>query len=380
MAFKITIPDILKSQPTVWDKLYSIYNSGRIGTAYCFSGPSGSGKQGMALAFAALINCEFSEKFPDCECLSCRRFNSLQHEHLHMIVPLPTLSQNSKDTLDKKSIDIFIKELDKKRNNLFHKIRIPKSTRIILQSIRNLRKSLYLRSALKGRKIAVIFESELLCTGSGESANALLKILEEPPQSTTLILVTDFKDKLFPTIISRCQHIQFPPLEDNIVEGMLKEKGIDDEKIKWISFLSEGNFVTASSIADKNWGEINTFFNFISDLMIADDYKKLYKFASDYTNMSRTNTPEFQFHFYLIQRWLLGALHLKNGIHDSLTETDLGIGINRFLSRYPGVNLYELNMLVDSVLEGFNQNANMALLLTNFIIQLQRELGKTNTR
>tara|TARA_Y100000588_G_scaffold393231_2_gene508310 strand:+ start:135916 stop:136920 length:1005 start_codon:yes stop_codon:yes gene_type:complete len=334
----------------------------------------------MALAFAALINCEFSEKFPDCECLSCRRFNSLQHEHLHMIVPLPTLSQNSKDTLDKKSIDIFIKELDKKRNNLFHKIRIPKSTRIILQSIRNLRKSLYLRSALKGRKIAVIFESELLCTGSGESANALLKILEEPPQSTTLILVTDFKDKLFPTIISRCQHIQFPPLEDNIVEGMLKEKGIDDEKIKWISFLSEGNFVTASSIADKNWGEINTFFNFISDLMIADDYKKLYKFASDYTNMSRTNTPEFQFHFYLIQRWLLGALHLKNGIHDSLTETDLGIGINRFLSRYPGVNLYELNMLVDSVLEGFNQNANMALLLTNFIIQLQRELGKTNTR
>ena len=363
----------------VWDKLSSIYNSGRIGTAYCFSGPSGCGKQGMALAFAALMNCENPEKFPDCECLSCRRFNTLQHEHLHLIVPLPALSQNSENTLDRKGMDFFTKELEKKKNNLFHKIRIPKSTRIVLQSIRNLRKSLYLRSTLKGRKTAVIFESDLLGIGSGESANALLKILEEPPQSTTLILVTDFKDNLFPTIISRCQHIQFPSLEDNIVEGMLKEKGIDDEKIKWISFLSEGNFVTASNIADKNWEEINTFFDFISDFMVADDYKKLYKFASDYTNLSRTNTPEFQFHFYLIQRWLIGALHLKNGIHDSLTETSLGIGINRFLSRYPSVNLYELNILVNSVLEGFSRNANMALLLTNFIIQLQKELSKTNT-
>lgn len=380
MAYKITIPDILKAQPRVWDKLSSIYDSGRIGTAYCFSGPSGCGKQGMALAFASLMNCEVPEKFPDCECLSCRRFNSLQHEHLHMIVPLPALSQNNKDTLDKKDVDLFTKELEKKRNNLFYKIKIPKSTRIILQSIRNLRKSLYLKSTLQGRKTAVFFESELLGIGSGESANALLKILEEPPQSTTLILVTDFKDKLFPTIISRCQHIQFPPLEDNIVEGILKEKGIDDEKIKWISFLSEGNFVTASSIEDKNWEEIKTLFDFISDFMIADDYKKLYKFASEYANMSRTNTPEFQFHFYLIQRWLLGALHLKNGIHDSLTKTDLGKGINRFLSRYPDVNIYELNILVDSVLEGFNRNANMALLLTNFIIELQRELGKTNTR
>jgi len=379
MAYKITISDILKAQPTVWDKLSSIYDSGRIGTAYCFSGPSGCGKQGMALAFAALINCEDQKKYPDCGCLSCRRFNSLQHEHLHMIVPLPTVSQSSKDSLDKKGVDLFTKELEKKRNNLFHKISIPKSTRIILQSIRNLRKSLYLKSTLQGRKTAVIFEAELLGIGSGESANALLKILEEPPQSTTLILVTDFKDKLFPTIISRCQHIQFPSLEGNVIEGMLKEKGLEDEKIKWISCLAQGNFITACNVAEKDWEEIKTFFVFISDFMMADDYKKLYEFASYYTNMSQTNTPEFQFHFYLIQRWLLGALHFKNGINDSLTETELGKGINRFLSQYPDANLYELNLLVDSVLEGFNRNANMALLLTNFIIQLQKELNQTST-
>ena len=91
------------------------------------------------------------------------------------------------------------------------------------------------------------------------------------------------------------------------------------------------------------------------------------------------NHSDHFFHFYLLQRWLLGALHLKNGIHDSLTETKLGKGINRFLSQYPDVNLYELNLLVDSVLEGLNRNANMALLLTNFIIQLQKELNQTST-
>ena len=136
----------------------------------------------------------------------------MQHEHLHLVVPLPAFKSESKGELNKKDVVNFHNELEKKRMNPFHKIRIPRATRIILPSIKNLRKSLVLTLTQPGRKTAVIFDAELLGTGSGESANALLKLLEEPPPLTTIILVTDYKNKLFPTIISRCQYIQFSPL------------------------------------------------------------------------------------------------------------------------------------------------------------------------
>jgi DNA polymerase-3 subunit delta' len=374
MAGKIVFSDITNAQPQIWKKLTSIFNSGRVGTAYCFSGPPGCGKEGMAIAFAGLMNCENPKDFPACKCSSCLRFKTLQHEHLNLLVPLPTLPKKTKEDLDNRSVDHYTHELAKKRDNPFHKIRIPKATRITLPTIHKLRKTLYLKSALPGRKTAVIFDAELLGSGEGTSANALLKILEEPPPLTTIILVTDFKNKLFPTIISRCQNIQLPALEKKVIEFMLEKKGVKQDKIKWISCLSQGNFVSASKIAGRDWKEIKKIFTFISDFMLVNDHKKLIRFASDYSRLSMTDENEFRFHFLLIQRWLLGVLHIKKAIQDDLTESELNKGMNRFLSMYPQADIREINLLFESVVNGLNRNAHMSLLLTHFIIQLQKEL------
>ena len=366
--------NIIKAQPEVWNQLVSIFKSDRIGTAYCFTGPPGCGKEGLALAFSALMNCEDTNHFPDCKCLSCLRFKTLQHEHLNLVVPLPTPSKKSSNDLDIKSVDSFSEELAKKRNNPFYKIRVPRATRITLPTIHKLRKTLYLKSVLPGRKTAVIFDAELLGSGSGESANALLKILEEPPPLTTFILVTDFKDKLFPTVTSRCQHIQFPALKKKVIESMLAEKGAKQDKIKWVSCLSQGNFVIASKIAERDRKEIKKIFTFISDFMLLNNHKTLIKFASEYSRLSKMDETEFRFHFLLIQRWLLGVLHLKNEVQDDLVGSGLKEGMDRFLAMYPDVNIRALNLLVESVVSGLNRNAHMSLLLTHFIIQLKKEI------
>ena len=107
--------DIIKAQPIVWDQLAAIFKSGRIGTAYCFTGPPGCGKEGLALTFTALMNCENNNSFPNCECFSCLRFKTLQHEHLNLVVPLPTPTKKNKDYLDTKSVDSFTEELAKKK-------------------------------------------------------------------------------------------------------------------------------------------------------------------------------------------------------------------------------------------------------------------------
>ena len=366
--------DIIKAQPEVWEILTSIFKSGRVGTAYCFSGPPGCGKEGMAVAFSGLINCENPKDFPACECSSCLRFRTLQHEHFNLVVPLPTPTKKNKDGLDNRSVDHFTEELKKKRDNPFHKVRIPGATRITLPSIKKIKKSLYLKSALPGRKMAVFFDAELLGSGEGTSANALLKILEEPPPLTTFILVTDFKNKLFSTIISRCQNIQFPALKKEVIESMLAEKGAKQDKIKWVSCLSQGNFVIASKIAERDRKEIKKIFTFISDFMLLNNHKTLIKFASEYSRLSKMDETEFRFHFLLIQRWLLGVLHLKNEVQDDLVGSGLKEGMDRFLAMYPDVNIRALNLLVESVVSGLNRNAHMSLLLTHFIIQLKKEI------
>jgi len=104
-----------------------------------------------------------------------------------------------------------------KANNPFYKITLPKAKTIPISDIRNLKKELFLKSIDKGRKIILIFDAHMLCTGDASSANALLKILEEPPENTTFILVSDYKGQLLPTILSRCQIINFPPIKNEII-------------------------------------------------------------------------------------------------------------------------------------------------------------------
>ena len=98
------------------------------------------------------------------------------------------------------------------QREMFFKINVPGARRITINAVRDLRKTIYLKSQSGGRKMVLIFDAHLLSEGMGESANALLKILEEPPKNTSFILVSDKKLALLPTIISRCQPMNFSAL------------------------------------------------------------------------------------------------------------------------------------------------------------------------
>ena len=92
--------------------------------------------------------------------------------------------------------------------NPFLKKDLSNSNNIPVEAINHLKKKIYLKT--NDRKIVLIFNSEALSYGSGESANMLLKVLEEPPRNTTFILLTDYIDKVMPTIKSRCQSVYVP--------------------------------------------------------------------------------------------------------------------------------------------------------------------------
>ncbi len=185
-------------QPSVWDRFKRAKSNNRIGTAYLFTGPRGCGKEWGALEFAKLLNCENAGDVSCNQCPSCAKFAGLQHPNLKLIVPLPgseksTQSSNPLDALKKEDLAYLTDAIQQKGKEPFLKINVPNARRITINAIRDLRKTIYLKSQSGGRKMVLIFDAHLLSEGMGESANALLKILEEPPENTTLILVSDKK-------------------------------------------------------------------------------------------------------------------------------------------------------------------------------------------
>lgn len=198
---------------------------GRTAHAYVFAGPAGVGKRTVARGIA---QCLFCEKRGDTDldacgdCPACRQVRAGSHPDL-LTVACPE---------GKRELPIaLIAGADDRRGRegLLH--------------------DLSLRPMSATRRIAIIDDAD---TMNEESANALLKTLEEPPEGSLLFLISPSMDALLPTIRSRCQPIHFGPLPENDVAELLRELGweTDSHSANAVAALSEGSLTTARQLLD----------------------------------------------------------------------------------------------------------------------------------
>ncbi len=180
--------------------------SGRIGHAYLFCGPRGSGKTTIARIFAKALNCE-KRKADGSPCNACGFCNSINIGNSLDLVEIDAASQTGVD------------------------------------NIRELTDSAHVAAPGGGYKIFLIDEVHML---SKSAFNALLKILEEPPTHVMFILATTEPHKILPTVLSRVQRFDFRKLTPPEILGKLKsiaqkEKiSIADEGLEQIARSSDG--------------------------------------------------------------------------------------------------------------------------------------------
>ena len=371
--------EIYDAQSRVWNFLSKIAGSSRIGSSYLFSGPEGCGKEAFAIKFFQLLNCEKKNEKPCNNCPSCRRALKLQHEKLNLIFPLPTPKKSTKDnsiSFDSKTSDIIQEEISAKAKNLFHKIKIPKSNRILIQSIRNLRKSLYLKSNQNGRKIVLIFDAHLLSAGQGESANALLKLLEEPPNQTTLILVTDNSSLLSLTIKSRCQEVSFPKLDGSFIINWLKDKEIKESHIPLIAGLSGGNIYQTKFLISQS---LDKLLLELSELVKNVSSKKPHawrEFSQMYSKMAIQDYKLFLFHFFMLKTWFNSLNRLRKNLNHVLHKTPLKLGMERLIKKFPNADYSSIVFEIEKTTLSVSQHFHMPLELTNLLIKIKRNLNK----
>jgi len=99
------------------------------------------------------------------------------------------------------------------------------------------------------RRVLILFEAERLRGNQNESANAMLKTIEEPPPRTIVLLVTAAPDDLLPTIRSRCQRVDFDPVADDVLQAALEREGVDPETAAGAAALGGGQLARARALA-----------------------------------------------------------------------------------------------------------------------------------
>ena len=260
-----------------WPLLEKIKNSKKIPHALLFHGGEGVGKEFAAIEFAAYLNClEPKNSFACRNCSSCTKIISNNHEYIDYIFPLPKGKISSKkDDISKsftdKTLTEYTYELKEKLNDPFHEITINGANTILINSIRSIKRKVYQSIENNSYRAIIIFKSDKLCYPSNESANSLLKILEEPPARTIFILVTSKINLLLDTIKSRCIEFYFPTpnAEDfNKYNKFLDYTDIDlyrlfNGNIKYVKVL-DNNFIDELTKLIKQYN--GSFMNENSDI------------------------------------------------------------------------------------------------------------------
>jgi len=361
----------LNVQQSIWNKLSQLKSNHRIANAYLFSGPRGSGKEAIALKFAAYVNCAVIDG-PCGECGSCRRFMSLQHEHLKLIVPMPREVKSSGNA----DVDALLDAIKMKAKNPFYKITLPKANTIPISHIRKLQRDLYLKSIENGRKIVLIYDANMLCAGDASSANAILKILEEPPNNTTFILVTDYKADLLPTILSRCQCLDFPALKKDDVVAYLLSWGVKDYLAQFAANIADGDVRRAIALTDIGKNDILELVKTLRQLVTEEHIDNWRSFIQNYSRMAKDNFHEFEFHIFLLQWWLKKAYLQRVGINNSDGINGMSTDLREFNANFPNADFDKINNIIEETIIAPRKNLYMPLILTNFLIDIQRSLDR----
>ncbi len=232
-----------------------------IAHAQLFAGKEGSANMAMALAYGMYINCEAQKENDSCgECASCSKFKKLIHPDLHFIFPVNTTKEVPKDAVSA----LFMKEWRSFLiNNPYATIHSwgdtigTENKQLIINTddSRSIIKALSLKSFEGEYKVMIIWLPELMKT---EGANAILKILEEPPAKTVFLMVSNNIDRLLTTIQSRTQKVMIPSFSDDEVKKYIIEKySVEDKKATRIAFLADGNMDAAIRLTDEHETEDN---------------------------------------------------------------------------------------------------------------------------
>jgi DNA polymerase-3 subunit delta' len=299
----------------------------RVPNSLLFCGPEGVGMRETALALAKALLCDAPGEEACEACPSCRsiKFDSDENRCPDFIAYVP-----DKDVI---KIDFM----------------------------RELKELAYIKPMLGGRRVFIVDEAERM---NSEAANSILKVLEEPPPFTHIILITTNPDLILDTIKSRCRTLSFSPISQLDIEKALRDKGLGEDRAKILAVFSRGNLEQA---LDMDWDEVTarrqTAWRLFRALVRRDNASE---FLESYGSLKRKDAekdlPAVLEIFSSFCRDLV--LIKEGGGPELLLNPDFEAVIRQETEAFSLEQALHFLARVDAVLYGLDQHFNVGLLVS----------------
>lgn len=314
-----------------------------------FAGPDGVGKRTLAVMMARALNCERSQDDFCGECPPCLK-------SAEMI-------ELSQADLEKRR---EIKDAGRRVEGLVYfdvQLIAPITRFILTDQIRLMRTAAYSRPFELRRRVFIIDQAQAI---HWQAADLLLKVMEEPPATTTIMLVCPNPYELRPTLRSRCRRITLAPVESNVIEGLLKgEKQMPAAEIKLAGRLAGGSIAAAKDFdlaafqaRRKPWIE---FLNGIA----AKDFRSMtaadWKMVFDSSKSLAEHRPDFDATLRIGYALLNDMLRILEGSEESVVHCDLAPSLAAWAAKLKLEGIERMKNGLDDAYRLQTRNVNQQL-------------------
>ena len=340
---------------------------GFIPHARLFHGPEGVGKLPLAIAYARYLNCEDRTLEDSCgKCASCHKFDKLMHPDLHFVFPV--VKSKVSDEYLPEWREFLSGQTYFNLNDWLNFINAENAQGIIYskESDEIIRK-LSLKVYEAPYKIMIVWLPEKM---HDACANKLLKMIEEPPEKTIFLLVSEDLEHVLPTIQSRCQPLNIRAVEpDEMVASIRSVYGLQEEEAKYVAHIANGSFSKAVSIiqsADDN----KYFFSLFKEMMrssVSRNIKAIKSVAGEMASMGREMQKSYLLYsLRLFREFFISNFNEPDMIYLSEEEKEFG---ERFAPFINEGNIQSFNDEFQLAYRQIEQNGNAKIIFLDLCLK-----------
>ena len=367
----MTFDDVI-GQKEAKERLLQLIKENRVPHAMLFTGPNGTGKLALAVAFASLLlNPEGNPNYNNAKAM----LDNFEHPDLHFTYPtikLPSMASDYKPVSD---------DFAQEWHSLITKTRYfsiaqwttqigddKKRAIITAGESEALLHKLSIKSSQGGYKISIIWLPELM---NLECANKILKLLEEPPKGTIFLLVSEEPEKLLETIRSRTQRFDVKRIaEDDIRQALITQRSISEDDATRISRIAHGSWSEALQAIDVG-NEERQFLDMFETLMrlcYMRRVKDLKKWTDAVSAYGRDKQRRMIVYFQRqVRENFVYNFHNPELNYQTREEAGFSRNFARFINE---ANVIGINDVLQTAYRDLGQNANAKIVFFDLALKM----------
>jgi DNA polymerase-3 subunit delta' len=345
----------------------------RVSHAQLFFGPEGAGALPLAIAYAQYLSCTGDKDEDACgKCLSCMKYAKLVHPDLHFLFPVNNTASKKEDP----SCDDFLPEWRTfviqnpyaRLNDWYLHIELENKQGLIKEKESDaIAKKLSFKSFESDFKIAVIWMAEKM---HDVASNKLLKLLEEPPEMTVFLLITENPDLLLTTIRSRCLPVKVPLIaQEDMTEALQLRHTLDTSQAESIARLAMGNYARALELMHENEEEDSRLTTF-REFMLAGFLNNIasgMKTVETLHSLTREKQKSFlEYSLRMIRENAVKQIHNAGLNYMNRKEEEFSVNFSKFIK---GSNLVPLTEEFNKAIYDIERNGNSKIVLLDLMLK-----------